>query len=122
MYRQLDESKIIRTLERLRDRIGERFPEAGLRTISENLLTLAHEASACVDYLRRPNWSLRVFTGATLVGMIALLVTLALSVRVPAGVSGLSDVAQGIEAAVNDVIFFGIAVFFLLTIETRLKR
>lgn len=122
MYRQLDESKIIRTLERLRDRIGERFPEAGLRQISENLLALAHETSSCVDYLRRPNWSLRILTGATLVGLIALLVVLALSVRVPAGVSGLSDVAQGIEAAVNDVIFFGVAVFFLLTIETRLKR
>jgi hypothetical protein len=122
MYRQLDESKIIRTLERLRDRIGERFPEAGLRKISENLLALAHETSACVDYLRRPNWLLRIVTGATIAGMVTLLVTLALSVRVPAGVSGLSDVAQGIEAAVNDVIFFGVAVFFLLTIETRVKR
>jgi hypothetical protein len=76
----------------------------------------------CVDYLRRPNWPLRLVSGATIVGMVALLVTLALSVRVPAGVAGLSDVAQGIEAAVNDVIFFGIAVFFLLTIENRLKR
>jgi hypothetical protein len=122
VYRQLDESKIIRTLERLRDRIGERFPEAGLRKISENLLALAHETSACADDLRRPNWSLRLVSGATIAGMVALLVTLALSVRVPAGVGGLSDVVQGIEAAVNDVIFFGVAVFFLLTIETRLKR
>ena len=122
MYRQLDESKIIGTLERLRDRIGRRFPEAGLRNVSENLLALAHETSVCVDYLRRPNWSLRLVSGATIVGMVALLVTLALSVRVPTGVAGLSDVAQGIEAAVNDVIFFGIAVFFLLTIENRLKR
>jgi hypothetical protein len=122
MYSQLDESKIIRTLERLRDRIGERFPEAGLRKISENLLALAHETSACADYLRRPNWPLRLVTGATIAGMLALLVTLALSVPVPAGVGGLSDVVQGIEAAVNDVIFFSVAVYFLLTIETRLKR
>jgi hypothetical protein len=122
MYRQLDESKIIRTLERLRDRIGKRFPEAGLRKISENLLALAHETSACVDYLRRPNWPLRIVTGTIIAGMVTLLTTLALSVRLPAGVGGLSDIAQGIEAAVNDVIFFGIAVFFLLTIETRLKR
>jgi hypothetical protein len=122
MYRQLDESKIIRTLERLRDRIGERFPEAGLRKISENLLALAHETSACVGYLRRPNWPVRFAAGATIAGMVALLVMLALSVPVPAGVGGLSEIVQGIESAVNDVIFFGIAVFFLLTIETRLKR
>jgi hypothetical protein len=122
MYRQLDETKIIRTLERVRDRISERFPNAGLRRVSEELLALAHETTACVEYLRRPNWRLRLIAGATVVGMIALLVSLALSVRLPAGVSGLADVVQGIEAAVNDVIFFGIAVFFLLTIETRLKR
>jgi hypothetical protein len=122
MYRQLDQAKIVRTLERLRDRIGERFPEAGLRKVSEDLLALTHETCACVDYLRRPNWPLRIIAGATIAGMVALLSMLALRVRLPAGVSGLSDVAQGIEAAVNDVIFFGIAVFFLLTIETRLKR
>jgi hypothetical protein len=122
MYRQLDESKIIRTLERVRDRIGERFPEAGLRNVSEELLALAHETIDCAEYLRRPNWRLRLIAAATVVGMIVLLVTLALSVRLPAGVSGLADVVQAIEAAVNDVIFFGIAVFFLLTIETRLKR
>jgi hypothetical protein len=122
MYRQLDESKIIRTLEQLRDRIGQRFPEAALRKVSEDLLALAHETSACVNYLRRPNWPLRLAIGAAIAGMVALLVTFAMRVPVPAGVSGLSDVVQGIEAAVNDVIFFGIAVYFLLTIETRLKR
>jgi hypothetical protein len=122
MYRQLDETKIIRTLERLRDRIGKRFPDAGLRRVSEELLALAHETTACVEYLRRPNWRLRAIAGATVGGMLVLLVSLALSVRLPAGVSGLADVVQAIEAAVNDVIFFGIAVFFLLTIETRLKR
>jgi hypothetical protein len=122
MYRQLDESNIVRTLERLRDRIGERFPEAGLRNVSGELLALAHETSRCVEYLRRPNWTLRLVAGATIAGMIALLTMLALSVRLPAGVTGLTDIVQGIEAAVNDVIFFGVAVFFLLTIETRLKR
>jgi hypothetical protein len=29
---------------------------------------------------------------------------------------------QGVESAINDVVFLGIAIFFLLTIETRLKR
>jgi hypothetical protein len=122
MYRQLDEAQIIRTLERLRDRIGERFPEAGLRKVSDDLLALARETSACIDYLRRPHWPLRLVAGATIAGMVALLATLALSIRIPATVSGLAEFAQGIEAAVNDVIFVGVAVFFLLTIETRLKR
>jgi hypothetical protein len=36
-YRALDEAKIIGTFERLRNRIGERFPEAGLREVAEEL-------------------------------------------------------------------------------------
>jgi hypothetical protein len=122
VYRQLDEAQILQTLERLEARIGERFPEAGLRKVGKDLLALAHETTACVHYLRRPHWRLRIIAGLTIVGMVALLATLALTIRVPAGVSGIAEVAQGIEAAVNDVIFFGIAVYFLVTIETRLKR
>ncbi len=121
-YRQLDESQILRTLERLEARIGERFPDAGLRKVSKDLVALARETSECVDYLRRPNWRLRLVAGVTILGMVALLTMLALTIRVPTGVSGIADVAQGIEAAVNDVIFLGIAVYFLATIETRLKR
>ena len=41
-YRQLDESQITRTLEELRDRIGERFPQSNLRQLSEQLLIVAH--------------------------------------------------------------------------------
>jgi hypothetical protein len=34
----------------------------------------------------------------------------------------LSDVAQGLDAAVNDVIFLGLALFFLFSLESRSKR
>ena len=121
-YRQLDESQIIRTLERLRDRIGERFPQSGLLRVSDELLAIAHDASHSVAYLRRPNWLARGAAAIAIVGMVLVLVILAVTVRGPTGVTGLADVIQTIEAAINDVIFFGIAVYFLLTIETRLKR
>jgi hypothetical protein len=122
-YRQLDESQIIRTLERLRDRIGERFPQSGLLRVSEELLAVAHDASHSVAYLRRPNWLARGAAAIAIVGMLLGLVRiLAATVRGPIGVTGLADVIQTGEAAINNVIFFSIAVYFLLTIETRLKR
>lgn len=121
-YRQLDESQIIGTLERLRDRIGERFPQSGLSRVSEELLAVASDASQAVAYLRRPNWLARGAASVAIVGMLLVLGILAVTVRGPTGVSGLADVIQTIEAGINDVIFFGIAVYFLLTIETRLKR
>lgn len=122
-YRQLDEAQIIRTIERLTDRIGERFPDAGLRKVARELLGLARDTAACVDYLRRPNWPLRLGIGAAIVAIVGLLTTLALSVRVtPVATGAFTEIAQGIEAVVNDIIFVGIAIYFLLSIETRLKR
>ncbi len=37
-------------------------------------------------------------------------------------VSGLSDFVQGVEAGINDLVFLGIAIYFLASIEGRLKR
>jgi hypothetical protein len=59
-YRALDQAKIIGTLEQLRDRIGERFPESGLREVAVELIAVAKEASRCIDYIRAPNWPIRI--------------------------------------------------------------
>ncbi len=121
-YRELDETQIARTLEELRDRIGERFPQSNLRRLCEQLIAVSHEVSACVAYLRRPNWPLRTAGVAVIVALVALLVMVAnFTVRAPARMS-ISDVVQTIEAGVNDFVFFGVAVFFILGIETRVKR
>lgn len=121
-YRQLDEGQITHTLEELRERIAERFPNSNLRELSAQLLAVAHEVSGVVDYLRRPNWRLRAAGGLATLVLLALLggaakVTLSASAQMT-----LPDIVQTIEAAVNDIVFFGIAVFFLLGIEARAKR
>ena len=121
-YRQLDADRIVETLQRLRDRIRERFPRAGLVGVSEELLLVADETTERVAYLRRPHWPVRVAVGITILRMIAVLVAIAATVRLPTRFNGFADVVQGVEAAINDLLFLGFAVFFLLTIETRLKR
>ena len=72
-YRALDEAKIIGTLERLRNRIGERFPEAGLRNVAEELIAVGNEVSECVDYIRKPNWPIRIGAGVAIAGLIGVL-------------------------------------------------
>ena len=121
-YRALDEAKIVGTLERLRNRIGERFPESGLRTVAEELIAVGGEVSQCVAYIRAPNWPIRIAAGVAIAGMILVLIVAVTTLQLPAGVRGLADVVQLLEAGVNDIVFFGIAVYFLLTIERRLKR
>jgi hypothetical protein len=122
-FRELDEARIRRTIEHLRDRISERFPESSLRRVCEELLDVAGEVQQCAAYLRRPNLVLRFAGGAAIVGLAALLVGVAgLTLRAPGELSGVLEVAQAIESTVNDVVFFGIAVYFVVTLETRAKR
>ena len=111
------------TLERLRNRIGERFPEAGLRNVAEELIAVGNEVSECVDYIRKPNWPIRIAAGLAIAGLLALLTFAVMTtLQLPAGVSGRAEVLPLIESGINDIVFVGIAVYFLLTIESRLKR
>lgn len=122
MYRQLDDAKIIETLERLRDRICARFPGSGLGRVSEELLAIAREAAAQVAYLARPNWPVRAGVALAILAMVGTVVLALGRIRLRGDVGGWTELVQGIEAGVNDIVFLGIAVFFLLTVETRLKR
>jgi hypothetical protein len=121
-YRALDAQRIVATLERLRDRIRERFPRAGLGGVSEELLLVAKETTARLEYLRRPNWPVRIAVGLTILLMLSVLVAIAMTVRLPTRVAGFAEFVTAIEAAINDLVFLGLALFFLTTIETRLKR
>jgi hypothetical protein len=121
-YRQLSEDQINQTLRRLRDRIAERFPDSGLSRLSRELVLISEEASVCVAYLRRPHWGLRIAVGAVIAAMVTVIIMAGMSVRLPGRVDRLSELVQMLEAAINDVVFLGVAMFFLLTIEGRLKR
>ena len=122
MYRQLDDDRIIETLQRLRDRIMERFPGSSLSRVSEELLTVARESATHVAYLAKPNWSVRVSVGAAIMVMLAVLAAAVSQINLGSGVGGWPELVQAVDSAINDVVFIGIAIFFLVTIETRLKR
>ena len=121
-YRQLDADRIVETLQRLRDRIRERFPGAGLVGVSEELLLVADETTARIAYLRRPHWPVRIGVGVTILLMLGVLIAVGMTLRLPTRVEGFAEFVTGVEAAINDIIFLGFALFFLTTIEGRLKR
>ena len=120
-YRALNEAKILETLERLRDRIGERFPDSGLKRVSEELLAVGADVSQTVNYLRAPNWPIRAVAGLAIVVMVTVLGALLKTLQLPK-VHGLTDVIPLLNDSINDIVFLGIAVYFLITIERRLKR
>jgi hypothetical protein len=114
-YRELDDAKIGQTLERLRRRIGERFPESGLSRVCEELIVVSRETKECVAYLRSPIWPVRIGVAVAIAGMLVVLVMAARAQGLPGGWSEL-------DSAKNSVVFLGVAAFFLTSIEPRLKR
>jgi hypothetical protein len=121
-YRALDEAKIMGTLERLRNRIGERFPGSGLRAVAEELISIGEEVSQCVSYIRSPNWPIRIAVGFAIVAMTIVLLGFARRVQLSQEPRDLSYIVQLFQAGVQDVVFLGVAVLFLGSIENRLKR
>jgi hypothetical protein len=123
MYRQLDPAKIIATSQLLQQRASETFPGSGLSEIAEEFVALAHTASGVARQLEAPLRLLRagVVLGLGLLVAAALAAGWSLDLRREA-FSTLSELAQGIEAAIGDLVFLCVGVFFLLSVESRLKR
>jgi flagellar biosynthesis protein FliQ len=124
VYRRLNERLILETLGRLGDRIEERFAGSGLSQVSRELLVAGEKAIVDMKWLRRPLVPVRAAAMTAAVLLVALLIgTIIAAFRATASIGeGMSDLLQGVDALVNDAVFTGIAVWFMVTLETRIKR
>ncbi len=122
MYRTLDPNRIIATLETLGDRINERFPGSGLSNVCADLVALAKQTSARIDDVERPHWGIRLAITAVVFCVLSVLAALALQMTDFKLPDQLSDVMQGLDAAVNLLVLLGGATIFAATLENRWKR
>jgi len=122
MYRSLNIDKTNETIELLGNRIRERFPLADLGKVCDELLAIARDSKQRTTWIIRPNYYLRV----SLVLIIALgLFTMLYSIsymNISIRTIDVAEFVQVSEAAINDLVLIGAAIFFLTTIETRIKR
>lgn len=130
----LREDRIIETIATLQRRIGDRFPDSGLAQLCGQLHGVALQAAERSAAIGRPIRWMRV-TGYALTfllivflfGLIAFLVS---DIRSASGadaeLAGPSltpfEWLQALESGLNDLIFFVIAIVFLITAENRIKR
>ncbi len=123
-FRALNPDKILETVQALHSRVEQRFPTSGLSGVSAELLLTTSETKERAARLARPiRWvrAVAVTLGVLLVSV--LLITLAFGFRPSREVaSSLSDLAQGIDAALHEVFLFSAAMYFLVTLEKRIKR
>ncbi len=123
---RLDPNQIVMTIDRLRDRIGERFPDSGLRRLADDLFRVGRVTFDRLQWVGQPNLPLRAGAGLVIALTVVLLSLLLFNVNFPATFDELrasgSEFVQAFDAALNGVVLIGAALFFLITVESRIKR
>lgn len=121
-YRALDSAHIVTTARTLETRIRERFPDSGLSRVAAELVLVAQEAMHRIDLLRRPRWGLRLATGGLILLIVLGLLLAGSRLRFPLSLVEAGPFVQTLESAINDLVFVGVAIAFLVTVEDRLRR
>jgi hypothetical protein len=122
--RILDPALIVKTVERLRARISERFPESGLASVAADLTETARATAARVQSLSRPYLALRLLALLAVIAGIAAQIYVARLIDW-ADVLRRADpvgITQGLDSIVNLLLLAFAAIWFVLTLEQRLKR
>jgi hypothetical protein len=123
---RLDAEPVLATVQRLRSRIDARFGERGLRHVCDELAALVAEVGQVAPRAQRRLRASRVVARAlAAVVVVATAVVLVLAVRSAFGDDGVERGVEWLpllESTVNDVVFAGIAVYFLYTLPERLQR
>ncbi|MEZ6103745.1 MAG: hypothetical protein R3E01_32770 [Pirellulaceae bacterium] len=118
----LHPQRIEETIERLASRIDERFPNAGLHAVCQQLLDISRKARERSRWIQQPQWVLR--SAITLVTLFLLFAPLVITRFAAAPVQRVNfvELIQTMEAGINDIVLLGAAIFFLTSLESRIKR
>ena len=122
MYRSLDPNKIVETCRVARDQIGGRFPGSSLSKVAEEIHGVSSRAAELSSWLAKPHLPLRTFAGLGIAAVLFVVLGVALNIKLQLTITSITEFLQGSEAAINEVVFLGIAIFFFFSLETRLKR
>lgn len=121
-YQQLDSLQLTETISTLKQRISNRFPESGLYQVSDELLEIAKTASKDAEWIDRPNFLLRLAIILLIAILVAGIVITVITLQMPDSRVNLVVFIQALESGINDVVLIGLAVYFLASLERRLKR
>ena len=118
MYRRLDPKKTIWTLDTLAKRIEERFPGASLNGVCKEVSAIAAETCGRIAWVSRPYKAIRFAVILVIAAAGCLAWFLIRRVRIQA--EGFS--IEELEAGTNAVVLTGASLFFLFSLESRMKR
>lgn len=119
---QLDADKIVDTIEQLKLRINDRFPGSGLENVCRQFLDIARKSKKNAEWIAKPNLTIRISSYAAIaIAVVGIIYTISF-VDFSIKDNTLVNIMTLLEALINDVVLLGAAIFFLVTIEVRVKR
>lgn len=128
-YRTLNADNIVATLEQLHRRVSERFPQRGLAEVVAEVLVVAKKNRRRAIAVGRPLLLVRLGVAAVIISgfLVFLWAVSSRAIELPnmgaeLNGDGTFDLFQGAEALVNLLVLTGAGVFFLTTLEERIKR
>jgi hypothetical protein len=121
-FSTLDADKIAATIERLSRRISERFPDSSLSAVCGQLHAISQKTKARSAWIGTPIIGLRIATSVLIALIVAGLAAMFFYLRKPDTDLTIAEFIQLFESGINDVILIGLAILFLATMETRIKR
>ena len=122
---RLDAGPVQETVTRLEARIAARFPDRGLRAVAGELIDLTTKVSKMADEVRdRLRWVRLASRAAALLVLAATVLVFVLASRdaVRAGPDRSFEWVPLIESTINDLVFAGLALWFLYALPQRLVR
>ena len=122
MLMTLDADKVIATVDTLAQRIGERFPNAGLFRVAQDFKHVARTMRSDAIELRRPNWRLRLTTLGLLASGFILFGFIARELHFNSTISEVTTLVQILEPAANIAILMALGIVFVVRLEVRWKR
>ncbi len=118
----LDADAVARTVQLLCRRMEERFPGSGLLRLCRELDRITGQTRERAAWIARPILGLRVAVGLLMALIAAGLAGTVMSLHRPREPLEVFQFVQLLESGINDVVLVGAGVFFLVTLETRIKR
>jgi hypothetical protein len=118
----LEYDKIIVTLQLLEKRISDRFPNSGLDGVVNDFLIIAKKSKKNIEWISQPHYPMRALSYFVIAIAIVGLAYSFTQIEYNSDIFKLSNIITTSEAFFNEVVLIGAAIFFLITIETRVKR
>lgn len=121
-YRTLRADCVVETIDKLALRIGERFPDSGLRRVAVELGDISRRCASEAERLRRPQRWIRASVYGIWVAGAAAAAFVAAGLHYDGVDLNAISFVQFLEPAMNIAVLVGIGVVTLGQLETRWKR